>query len=197
MNDYSAHYSRFQTITTHIVFAFFLFTTFFSGIPGMPVAPPKAHATLGEITYVTDYTYDDNSNVKIRIAPDGKIIKSNYDGLNRLIEKCYLADIATECTTAIADVIYDYDPNGNRISMTDSTGTTSYTYDRFNRLTSVAQPGIVPTYYDYDKTNNLTKITYPTGEEIVYGYDNDNRLVREVLYEYIPLSLTKRGIDYL
>ncbi len=176
MNNYSARSSKFQSITTYIVFAFFLFTTFFSGIPGIPVAPPKAHATTGEITYVTDYTYDDNSNVKSRTAPNGNVIKSNYDGLYRLIEKCYLNDIAIACTTANADVIYDYDANGNRTSMTDSTGTTSYTYDRFNRLTSVAQPGIVPTYYEYDKANNLTKITYPTGEEIVYGYDNDNRL---------------------
>lgn len=177
MNNHSAHHSKFQSVTTYFVFAFFLFTTFFSGIPGMSIAPPKAHATTGEITYVTDYTYDDNSNVKSRTAPNGNVIKSNYDGLYRLIEKCYLNDIAIACTTANADVIYDYDANGNRTSMTDSHGTTSYTYDRFNRLTSVAQPGIVPTYYEYDKANNLTKITYPTGEEIVYGYDNDNRLI--------------------
>ena len=177
MNNDLAHHSRFQYVTTYLVFTFFLFTTFFSGIPGMPVAPPKAHATLGEITYVTDYTYDDNSNVKSRTAPNGNVIKSNYDGLNRLIEKCYLNDIAIACTTANADVIYDYDANGNRTSMTDSTGITSYAYDRYNRLQSVAQPGIVPTYYDYDKANNLKKITYPTGEEIVYGYDDDNRLI--------------------
>ena len=177
MKNDSAHHSRFQSITTYFVFAFFLFTTFFSGIPGMPVAPPKAHATLGEITYVTEYTYDNNSNVKSRTPPNGKVIKSNYDGLNRLIEKCYLDDTATACTTAISDVIYDYDANGNRTSMTDSTGTTDYSYDRYNRLTEVAYPNIFSIYYDYDKSNNLTKITYPTGEEIVYDYDDNNHLI--------------------
>ena len=81
MKNYLVHSSKFQSITTHIVFAFFLFTTFFSGIPGMSVAPPKAHATLGEITYVTSYDYDDNGNVKSRKAPnnnvnnDDKVIK--------------------------------------------------------------------------------------------------------------------------
>jgi RHS repeat-associated protein len=43
--------------------------------------------------------------------------------------------------TATSNATYTYDSNGNMLSKTDSTGTTSYTWDFENRLTSVILPG--------------------------------------------------------
>ncbi len=69
MENNSSSHNKFQCITTHIVFTFFLFTTFISGIPGVTISPPEAEAA-GEITYVTDYSYDDNGNVRSRTTPN-------------------------------------------------------------------------------------------------------------------------------
>ncbi|MCP4423367.1 MAG: choice-of-anchor D domain-containing protein, partial [Chloroflexi bacterium] len=76
-----------------------------------------------------------------------------------------------------AFVAYGYDTNGNRISMTDSWGTTDYVYDAFNRLAAVYFPGLNPVQYQYDEAHNLTRITYPNSQAVDYGYDTNNRLI--------------------
>ena len=47
-------------------------------------------------------------------------------------------------------ISYSYDQNGNRLSMTDPTGTTTYTYDKLNRLTSLTNPFDQTIGLDYD-----------------------------------------------
>jgi YD repeat-containing protein len=156
--------SKFHRFTVNTVLIFFLFNTFF---PVIPSITPEANAQQNEVTYITNYSYDNNNNVTSRITPNGHTIQYTYDKLNRLTKKTF---------PDLSEVSYGYDANGNRTSMTDSQGTTNYVYDRFNRLREVWPPGINPIYYDYDKSNNLTKITYPSGETVTYTYDTSNRL---------------------
>jgi RHS repeat-associated protein len=67
-----------------------------------------------------------------------------------------------------------YVANGNTLSKTDSTGTTSYTWDFENRLTSVILPGTGGTVnFKYDPLGRRIEKVSPTGTTI-YAYDGDN-----------------------
>ena len=67
-----------------------------------------------------------------------------------------------------------YDLNGNEASKTDSTGTTNYTWDFENRLTSVALPGSGGTVqFSYDPFGRRIKKSSSAGTSI-YAFDGDN-----------------------
>ncbi len=73
-------------------------------------------------------------------------------------------------------IAYTYDEVGNRISMTDPTGTTSYSYDYLGRLISVTNPDNKTISYQYDASGNRTQLTDPNGNITAYTYDDNNRL---------------------
>lgn len=118
-------------------------------------------------TYTTSFTYDLNGNIQTRTTPDSATIGYAYDGVNRLTDITYPDG---------KRVTYTYDGNGNRLSMSDPSGSTWYVYDRFNRPLTVQSYGVSPIYYNYDKSGNLTKLTYPDGAVVTYQYDTSNRL---------------------
>ena len=63
--------------------------------------------------------------------------------------------------TAPHGVTYSYDADGNRTQMVDGTGTTTYTYDGFERLISVTNGAADAVTYGYDPDNNVTCLSYP------------------------------------
>jgi RHS repeat-associated protein len=67
-------------------------------------------------------------------------------------------------------VSFAYDKVGNRTTMTDATGTTSYTFDRLYRLTSETLPGNRVTSYTWDGAGNMASLT-DVGGTTTYGYD--------------------------
>lgn len=72
---------------------------------------------------------------------------------------------------------YGYDANGNRVSQADGTGTTTFTYDVLNRLTTGAYPGTYGSWsWIYDAVGNRTSQTAPGGTT-TYTYDANNRLI--------------------
>ena len=73
------------------------------------------------------------------------------------------------------NVCYSYDADGNRSSVQDGTGTTSYTYDEFDRLQSVGAPGGTVAYR-YDADGNRTKVIYPDTTAVNYSFDKASRL---------------------
>jgi RHS repeat-associated protein len=76
--------------------------------------------------------------------------------------------------TAIPGTTYTYDDNGNTTSKTDSTGTTNYTWDFENRLTSVTLPGTSGTVsLAYDPFGRRIKTVSSAGTSI-FAYDDDN-----------------------
>jgi RHS repeat-associated protein len=142
-------------------------------------------------TLVTAYAYDPNGNPATLLDPLGQTTTSTYDALNRLT----LVDYSSAGTP---DVGRAYDSNGNRTSMTDGTGTTSYVYDEANRLTSVTSPGPNTIGYRYDLDGNRTKLIYPDATAVTYTFDKASQLSslldwasRSVTYAYFPDGLVK------
>jgi len=75
------------------------------------------------------------------------------------------------------DPIYIYDFNGNRISMIDPTGLTTYTYDELNRLTSITNNEGLTTTFAYDALGRRTSMTHDNGVETTYNYDAASQLL--------------------
>jgi len=104
-----------------------------------------------------------------------------------------------QCVPQLPRIIYTYDQVGNRISMTDPAGTTSYTYDYLHRLISVTNPDNKTISYQYDASGNRTQLTDPASNITAYTYDGDNRLVTVVqgtastTYQYDSLGKVKRA----
>jgi len=76
---------------------------------------------------------------------------------------------------AVASSTNTYDADGNLLSETDNTGTTTFTYDALNRIRTKTLPGGTIINTDYDKTGNLTSLN-DGGGIITYGYDAANRM---------------------
>jgi RHS repeat-associated protein len=74
-------------------------------------------------------------------------------------------------------VTYTYDADGQRLTMKDATGTSSYSYDSLHRLTSYTDGAGNSTQYGYDLNSHLLSITYPGGANVVTRtYDSVGRL---------------------
>ena len=105
----------------------------------------------------------------------GRRIHYDYDKLNRLIGKSYKTADGEE---AEASVRYGYDADGNRVSMMDTTGTSSYETDALGRITSVTNGAGKKITYTYDANGNITAIGYPDETSVSYEYDANNNLTR-------------------
>ena len=61
--------------------------------------------------------------------------------------------------------------------MVDATGTTNYSYDAVDRLTSVTFSGSRTVSYTYSNAGPRATTTYPGGSnQVTYGYDAANNL---------------------
>jgi RHS repeat-associated protein len=96
--------------------------------------------------------------------------------------------------TARPSVSYAYDANGNTIVKTDSTGTTNYTWDYENRLTSVTLPGSGGTVsFKYDPFWRRIYKSSASGVSI-YAYDGDN-LVEETNASGAAVARYSQGLN--
>ena len=135
---------------------------------------------LGEVTEAIDplgrrttKEYDAAGNLKTLTDPAKRVTTYTYDPANRLTEVSY-SDGKTHA------VKYEYDADGDRTSMIDGTGTTSYTYDRLDRLIESKDGHGDKTSYEYDLANQQIKITYPNGKTVTQSYDKTGRLEKIV-----------------
>jgi RHS repeat-associated protein/uncharacterized repeat protein (TIGR01451 family) len=122
------------------------------------------------LTNTTTYVYDAVGNRTVITDALGYGTNFDYDDLNRLTDIDY--------PHPDTDVSFTYDGVGNRLSMLDGTGTTSYDYDDLYQVITVTTPaGALG--YRYDNVGNRTDMIYPDGNTVRYSYDDANRL-REV-----------------
>jgi RHS repeat-associated protein len=136
------------------------------------------------------FTYYPDGLLKTKTDGNGATISFEYDPVGKLIKKCYPDGSHQDLS---------HDAVGNRTSMTDSTGTYTYSRDDLYRLTGVTLPSGKSIGYSYDIQGLRAEMTDYDHKKYVYKYDKMNRLQSLILpgnekigYEYDVLSnLTK------
>jgi RHS repeat-associated protein len=113
-------------------------------------------------------TYDPNENLLTKTDFNGETITFIYDQNNRLQTKSF-------SRAATSPVGYTYYPSGQRNTITDALGITTFAYDNRYRLKSETKPDGKVISYEYDADGNRTRITVPSGST-TYTYDVLNRL---------------------
>jgi RHS repeat-associated protein len=156
---------------------------------------PNAHVTSwsydldGRLTQRTtpvgswNYGYDANGNLKTLETPAGSstptpttdgTITYGYDRMSRRTSVDY--------SDTTPDVTRSYDLAGRPATMTDGSGTVTYTFDDADRLTDIARTGggsglNGSFHYGYDDAGNITGRTYPDSTATTETFDDDGRLI--------------------
>ena len=115
--------------------------------------------------------YNAVGNMVAKTDFNGHTTSYNYDVMNRLTSK------TPDLVLAEPTVSFTYFPTGQRATMTDATGVTTYTYDDRDRLIEKATPqGTL--FYTYDPAGNVTSIRSSNagGTDVQYTWDANNRL---------------------
>ncbi|MGH8547582.1 MAG: RHS repeat-associated core domain-containing protein [Methylococcales bacterium] len=117
------------------------------------------------------FQYDLAGNLTDKTDFNGKVTTFAYDSLNRLMTK------TPDPSFGAPGVSFTYTASGQRASMTDASGLTTYTYDNRDRLTDKDSLRGALTY-TYNLTGNLASIrsSHIDGVSIDYSYDTLNRL---------------------
>jgi RHS repeat-associated protein len=151
-------------------------------------------------TNVTTYAYDDFDNLRQEVSPvsgtttyshdpagnlvgktdaNGAVTTITYDALDRPLA------LAATRSSSTDNVIWTYDDAtsghygiGRLASMTDPTGSTSYTYEHRGLLTGETRMILTYAYtlaYRYDNNGNRNSVTYPDGKVVSYTFDFADR----------------------
>jgi len=99
--------------------------------------------------------------------------------------------------TTTQTIEYTYDAVGNRTTMRDATGTTTYTYDQADRLISQTDPQGQQISFAYDGVGNRTGVTFSNGETVSYGYNENNWLtsVTDAAGNTTTIAYTDVGLE--
>ena len=133
--------------------------------------PLPSPATGDDIRSITT-TYDPNNNpltiTEIYDGPTGTAVTTyTYDVFDRI----------ESVTDRFGEkLVYAYDANGNRATLTDPDGkVTRYTFDALNRTTSVTVVSAGVTNYEYFRDSRLKRVTYPNATVSTTTYDAAGR----------------------
>ena len=151
---------------------------------------------------LTSKTYPDSTAVDYVYDLVGKITQVNdptgtyafaYDNIGRLIGTTTSYNFLTGRNFTNA---YTYDAASNRTGFTDpESGSTTYSYDTLNRLTSLAPPsafGSGSFGFSYDTLGRRTQMTRPNSVATNYTYDNLSRLT-SVLHQLSGSTIDGEG----
>lgn len=112
------------------------------------------------------WTYDAVGNMLVHTNLNGDVLTHEYDSNNRLIRRIY-PDASEETFT--------YTATGMPASVTDATGSASFTYDARDRLVTATAPDGSSITYAYDAVGNRTQVASTAGD-VDYAYDPANRI---------------------
>nr|MBA2702657.1 PKD domain-containing protein [Blastocatellia bacterium] len=117
------------------------------------------------------YSYDNAGNLQTRTDFNGRTTRFNYDLMRRLLSK--IPDASLNQPT----ISFTYNTSGQRATMSDASGTTVYSYDARNRL-STKQTPFGTLSYTYNDSGRLltTRSSNANGVSVDYSYDSLNRL---------------------
>ena len=134
--------------------------------------PTKETSPTGQVWTTT---YDVAGNVASISDANGNATPAAGDGQTTLGYDRADRLTSIDHPDATPDVAFTYDAVGNRLQMTDGSGTETRVYDAVNRLQSVTR-GPDTFAYVHDLAGNITRRTYPGSVVADYAYDADNRL---------------------
>ncbi|HYE68780.1 MAG TPA: RHS repeat-associated core domain-containing protein [Anaerovoracaceae bacterium] len=131
----------------------------------------SAGSYIYDLKKVEAYTYYPNGLLKEKVDRNGIHSTYKYDIHGRLLET----------KAGSLTVKNTYDKNGNKLSMTDATGTTGRIYDAMNRCIVKTVPNIGATVFDYDVLTELGAYkevtTDPKGNISSKVYDELGRVI--------------------
>lgn len=137
------------------------------------------------VSGVTTYEYDLAGNLTTTTDARGAVMGRTYDALGRV------TSLITTLATQTETVTWAYDETaagpfskGRLTTMTDSSGSTAYAYERrglLRRERKVIAGTTYETLYRYDAHGNRSGVTMPAKDVLTYGFDFAGR----------PLSLNR------
>lgn len=138
--------------------------------------------TLDFQSSAAHYEYDNAGRLTKKTLPNNVYTDYTYDNANRLLS---LINKKSDNST-ISSFIYTHDNVGNRLTMTDSEGTHTYTYDDIYRLKIADHPTQTDEAYTYDKVGNRKT----SAQHSDWTYDANNRITS---YDGITFSYDNNG----
>ncbi|TBL69886.1 polymorphic toxin-type HINT domain-containing protein [Paenibacillus thalictri] len=162
----------------------------------------NSNSNVTDDSQYAEYDYYGNGMLRSVTYPrlnDYSYLKTTYeyDKINRLKKITNTKD-----TQQISQYSYTYDNNGNIQTVTDASGTTSYAYDKLDRLVEVHRPDGSKDYYTYDMRGNRTSLQVSSVQlnfnDASYTYNTWNQLAsstengKMVNFEYTPDDLRSR-----
>jgi YD repeat-containing protein len=142
----------------------------------------RSSQTNQPIAVTSNYTYDPVYQLTQVVQGLNTTETYSFDAVGNRLSSLgaspYVYNSSNELTSD-PSASFTYDNNGNPLTKTDTTGTTNYTWDFDNRLTSVALPGTGGTVtFKYDAFGRRIQKSSPSGTTN-YVYDGSN-LVEEI-----------------
>jgi RHS repeat-associated protein len=129
-----------------------------------------------QLTSLTNFKADNTVNSQFDYTYDKLGLRTSMTTLEGIFQYGYDANgqLTSVVTPTNRTINYQYDAVGNRIGVTDSGTTTSYTTNNLNQYTNVGNA-----VYAYDTDGNLISKTQG-GQTSTYTYDVENRLTKVV-----------------
>jgi len=166
------------------------------------------------------FDYDVEGRLLKTTTMDGNFWQASYNAQGQISQTTngrgdvsqYAYDAASQISLITEDftnISYEYDENGNRIKVVDTSlsappipgRTWLYTYDALDRLSSHTDHNGNVIEYKYDAIGQLTKLIYPDARQVNYTYDKVGQLTqvvdwvnRQTKYEYDVLGRVSKAV---
>lgn len=154
------------------------------------------HQTTPEQGTIT-YSYNADDTVNTVTDARGVISTFGYNGRHLMTSISYSVPSGVVAT---ANVSFGYDSAGNRTSMTDGLGSTSYNYNTMSQLTSETRTftglGSYTIAYGYELGGQLSSITNPWSVYIGYTYDQIGRVTGVTGSGYLNYTTYASNMQY-